>query len=174
MGRGYKAETFRQFVQSAVERVPDLCVGVDVLVGFPSESQTDFDDTRRVLEASPIAYAHVFKYSDRKGTAAAGMEDKLDPTTLHRRSQCARRISQEKRRTFHERYLGKCVEVLFEEKDKGCWWGYTGNYIRVAACSNVSLENTIRDVMIAADCGEYVEGQFAEACLSKDEVHGND
>ena len=174
MGRGYAAETFREFVRSSVQKAPDLCVGVDVLVGFPGESQADFDDTCRILQESPIAYAHVFKYSDRKGTAAAGMEDKLDPTTLHRRSECARRISQEKRRTFHERYLGKCVEVLVEEKDNGYWWGYTGNYIRVAACSNVSLENSIRDVMIATDCGEYVEGQFAEAGLSKDEVHGND
>jgi len=187
MGRGYKAETFREFVQSAVDGVPDLCVGVDVLVGFPGESQTDFDDTCHTLQESPIAYAHVFKYSDRKGTAAAGMGDKLDPTTLHRRSERARKISQEKRRTFHERYLGKCVEVLFEERDKGSfvplvpklnlgtsyWWGYTGNYIRVAACSNVSLENAVRDVIIAADCGEYVGGALVEAGLDKDEVHGD-
>jgi threonylcarbamoyladenosine tRNA methylthiotransferase MtaB len=173
MGRGYKAETFRPFVQSAVEGVPDLCVGVDVLVGFPSESQTDFDDTRRVLEASPIAYAHVFKYSDRKGTVAEGMAEKVDPRVSHERSVRARWISVEKRRAFHRRYIGKCVEVLFEEKDKGCWWGYTGNYIRVAACSNVSLENAVRDVIIAADYGEYVGGELVEAGLDKDEVHGD-
>lgn len=159
MRRTYTAAAFREFVRASVERVPDLCVGVDVLVGFPGESEADFEDTCRLLNESPIAYAHVFKYSDRKGAGAEKMGGKIDPRTLHHRSGRARRIGKDKRRAFHARYLGKCVEVLFEESNQGLWWGYTGNYIRVAVCSSEYIENATCEVMTVSDCGEYMRGQ---------------
>jgi len=162
MRRNYTAKAFLDFTRSAVARVPELCVGVDVLVGFPGESEADFDETCRLLQETPISYAHVFKYSDRKGAAAALMEGKVDANTLHARSERAREISLRKRHAFHERHLGATVEVLFEEKAEGYWWGYTGNYIQVAACSDECLENTLRYVVLSSDRGEHMQGQLAE------------
>ena len=158
MRRNYTAKVFRDFVRLAVERVPALCVGVDVLVGFPGESEADFDETCRLLLETPIAYAHVFKYSDRKGTAATLMKGKVDANTLHARSERAREISLQKRRAFHEKHLGATVEVLFEDKTEGFWWGYTGNYIKVAVCSDECLENTLRNVVLSSDHGEHMQG----------------
>jgi threonylcarbamoyladenosine tRNA methylthiotransferase MtaB len=137
-------------------------VGVDILVGFPGESEAGFDETCLLLQETPIAYAHVFKYSDRKGAAATLMNGKIDPRTLHARSERAREIGLRKRRAFHERHLGATVEVLFEEKADGYWWGYTGNYIQVAACSDECLENTLRYVVLSSDRGEHMQGQLAE------------
>lgn len=161
MRRLYTAEAFRDFVREAVRRVPGLCVGVDAMAGFPGETAADFDETCRVLRETPIAYAHVFKYSDRKGADAERMGGKLDPKTLDARSKAVLEISAAKRRAFHEAHLGHTVEVLFEEARDGAWWGYTGNYIRVAACFEESMENTLRNVVLTADCGEHMEGRVS-------------
>ena len=161
MGRCYSAEDAMAFLRKADAAVPDLCIGTDILVGMPGESEEDFETTCRFLEGSPIAYAHVFKYSDRKGAAAAEMDGKVAPKTLDRRAAHVRRIAEAKRRDYHGRYAGKEVDVLFEESDGQYWYGYTGNYLRVAVCCNDDIKNTIRAVLIKTDCGEYLRGRLS-------------
>lgn len=160
MGRPYSASDYLSFVQHAVSRVEDLCIGADVLVGFPGETTEDFEITRRFLDEVPLAYAHVFVFSPRPGTPAAAYPDQIEPRTAHRRSETIRQLADSKRRGYHARYLGHIVDVLFEDAKDGVWQGYTGNYIRVVACSNEDLENTIRPVFLEKDMGETVVGRL--------------
>ncbi len=162
MKRKHTAGDFVASIEQAHRRVRDLCVGTDVLVGAPGETDDDFDATARLLEENPIAYAHVFKYSERRNTAASRNPDKVDPNVMTRRSARIRRISAKKLRAFHESFLGRTLEVLFEQQDGGLWFGYTGNYIRVAAPSHDDLTNVIRPVTLEAVSGDIVEGKIAE------------
>jgi len=160
MRRNYTARDFLAFLQKADAAARDLCVGADILVGFPGETEADFEATCQLLLESSIAYAHVFKYSDRRGVEAEQMTEKVDAGTLNRRSAQARRIGEDKRRQYHERHLGNVLEVLFEAQVSGRWHGYTGNYIRVAVCSSECLENALHPVRLETDCGEVVLGRL--------------
>jgi threonylcarbamoyladenosine tRNA methylthiotransferase MtaB len=160
MKRRYDAETFRAFTFSAAKKVPGICLGVDALVGFPGETEEDFAATLNLIAETPVAYAHVFKYSDRKGAASVSLPEKIDAKTLDDRGERVRKLSLEKRREFHEQAIGRKIDVLFEEKDQSRWWGYTGNYIRVATFSDENLENTLREVIASSDCGEFVQGEL--------------
>ena len=158
MKRRYTRREFVEFVETACRRVPDLCVGTDILVGMPGESDAEFEETCAVLRDAPIAYAHVFKYSERDGTASQRMPDKVDPKTANRRSARIRRISAAKRQAFYERYLGASVEVLFEQQQDGWWEGYTGNYVRVAARSSKRLRNEFGRVRVESIRGDIAIG----------------
>jgi len=162
MNRRHTAADFRSFVGQAHEAVHGLCIGTDILVGMPGETEEDFNKTCRILEETAIAYAHVFRYSQRPGTPAAHFPDKVDPKVLKHRSARARQISAEKRRRFHEQYLGKTLDVLFEQAKDGQWAGYTGNYIRVAVCSGENLANCIRPVVLERPCGARVLGRLCD------------
>lgn len=158
MKRKHTREEYMDFIAKACETVADLCIGADVLVGFPGETENDFDETCSLLLNGPVAYAHVFKYSERLGTAAARLPEKVDAETKNRRSARIRRLSAERRRQFCRSYLGRTLEVLFECEQDGYWSGYTGNYIRVAArCTDV-LKNTIRPVGLERVCGDLMLG----------------
>jgi threonylcarbamoyladenosine tRNA methylthiotransferase MtaB len=148
MKRRYTRAEFVQFITRAADAIPGLCVGTDVLVGMPGETEADFEATCSVLGESPVAYAHVFKYSERKNTAASRMSAKVDSRTIDKRSAQARDVSARKRKAFYKHCLGQSVEVLFENQVQGYWRGLTGNYIRVAVRSQESLGNTIRRVHI--------------------------
>lgn len=158
MGRRYTREEYLDFIERADAAVQDLCIGTDIMVGAAGEGEDDFEDTCELLDKSPLAYAHVFKYSERAGTASARLPGKVDAQTAARRSARIRRISAEKLRRFHGRHLGKTFEVLFEQVEKGHSSGYTGNYIRVAVRSDDILENSIREVTIEESRGDFVVG----------------
>ncbi|MBX7257231.1 MAG: MiaB/RimO family radical SAM methylthiotransferase, partial [Candidatus Hydrogenedentes bacterium] len=162
MKRKYSREEFIAFIEQAHAIVDDLCIGTDVLVGSPGETDADFDDTLDLLANSPLCYAHVFKYSERKGTPASRYEGKVDPATASLRSAKARRVSAQKRRAFHQARLGRVMEVLFESEEDGCWSGYTGNYIRVAVRSSSRLENEVRAVKLERICGDFVFGSLVD------------
>jgi len=160
MRRRYKAEDFRAFCERAAVAVPDLCIGADVLVGFPGETEEDFQETCRCVSDAPIAYTHVFRFSEREGTVAADLPDKVDPRTAHERSAELRRLGQHKRLEFQRRFLGRTMDVLFEQQEDGRWWGYTGNYLRVSVCSEDRLENEIRPALLEETRGAYVWGRL--------------
>ena len=162
MNRHYTGMACQAFFQHACDSVRDLCLGTDVLVGFPGETQADFEATCQILEQSPIAYAHVFRYSERPDTPAAAFPGKLTPKVIRERSAQVRALSAAKRRAFHERNLGKTLPVLFEAFDGHQWSGYTGNYIRVAVCSEEDLRNRIRPVMLERSCGDLVIGSLCD------------
>lgn len=162
MRRRYTRKEFLDFVERADARVADLCVGTDIMVGAPGETDSDFVDTMDLFESGPMAYAHVFKYSERDGTAAARQQEQVHPDVKSRRSAVARRMSARKTTKFRERFLGKNSDVLFETSRSGFWQGYTANFIRVSVPSNDILENEIRSVRLDEVHGDTVMGSLAK------------
>lgn len=160
MKRRYTRESYLEFVERARAEVSEICIGTDIMVGMPGESGADFEDTVLLLERAPIDYAHVFTFSERAGTPAARMANKVSPEDKSLRSARVRKISGLKRRAFYERHLGREVEVLFEHCESGAWVGHTGNYIRVAVRSHECLENQLRMVRLDQICGDMVSGHI--------------
>ncbi len=132
MRRRYGPEEYRAFAASALELVPALCLGADVMTGFPGEDDEAFAETQAFLESLDFAYFHVFPYSPRPGTAAFRMEGKVRESVRTRRAALLRALSERKRESFHRRFLGQTMDVLFERpRAPERAEGYTANYIRV-------------------------------------------
>jgi threonylcarbamoyladenosine tRNA methylthiotransferase MtaB len=161
MKRRYTREEFIAFVEKAAAEVEDLCIGTDIMVGMPGESDADFDETYALLAEAPLAYAHVFKYSEREGTATARMGEKVDPQTINARAAAIRKLSAEKRSRFYLGHCGRTMDVLFEHEEDGYWSGYTENYIRVAMCYDEDLTNKKSPVDLQEVCGDFIIGTLA-------------
>lgn len=164
MRRRYRRAEYIEFIQRAHAAVPGIGLGTDILVGFPGETEADFADTLGVLEETPLFYAHVFKYSERAGTASARMAERPDVVAASARSARLRKASAEKTRLFAEAQVGQVVPVLFEQPEQGFWTGYTDNYLRVAAASNEDLENRICPVRLESVQGDLVYGTLVRSC----------
>ncbi len=158
MRRKYTREEFLDFIFMAHDRVPGIGIGTDILVGFPGETDTNFEDTCDALWKSPLFYAHIFKYSERTGTASVRMNNKVPAPTINERAARLRKLSAEKTNLFHTHQLGQTHNVLFEQAQDGYWMGYTGNYTRVAAASADGLENQLRAVKLSEVQGDLVLG----------------
>ena len=134
MNRPYSSELFKELVKKLVSAIPDLNIGVDVIVGFPGESHENFTNTVSVIEELPIGYLHVFPYSRRPGTPAADFPDQVDSKTIKNRGKILRGIGNRKREEFYRRFLGKRLSVLIESKrdvDTKYLKGFSRNYIPV-------------------------------------------
>ena len=162
MRRRYSVREFTDFINRAQSLVPDLCIGTDLMVGFPGESVADFEETCRVFWRNPFAYCHVFPFSERNGTAAARMDGEVPVVERNARSARLRRLSALRRGEFHERFLGATLEVLFEDAREEAWPGYTGNYIRVRCRSKRDLTNRRALVSLERLSADFVEGRVVE------------
>lgn len=134
MNRPYSSKFFRDLIHHITRSIPDAAIGVDVLPGFPGETEKAFEKTCGLIEKLPIAYLHVFPFSSQKGTRAEGLADHVSPETIRKRCQHLRKIGQTKRQRFYEGHIGSTWEVLIEAKrDRatGCLKGFTKNYIPV-------------------------------------------
>lgn len=167
MKRLYTREDYIAFVNDAAQRVPGLCIGTDIMVGAPGETESDFEETCNLLLNGPISYAHVFKYSERDGTAALRIVEKVDAAEKNRRSVVIRRISGQKSVEYHHQHIGQIVKVLFETEENGCWSGYTENYIRVVVQTDVTLKNVIRPVRLVETCGDFMSATLMESALTE-------
>lgn len=134
MGRSYRARHFRETVRSAAEAAPGVAIGADVIVGFPGETEEAFQNTVALLAELPVAYLHVFTYSRRAGTAAAGMPDQVSPEVKARRNAVLRALGQEKSLAFRGQAVGQVLPaVVLAERDRatGRLTALTDNYIPV-------------------------------------------
>ncbi len=133
MKRPYGRDFCAELVRGIAEREPSVSIGADVLVGFPGETDEEFEDTREFVEALPLAYLHVFTYSARPGTEAAGMPDQVNPEVRKRRNHVLRKLSEQKARRFAERAVGQTLEVIVEtpRDETGRLSGISDNYLRV-------------------------------------------
>jgi threonylcarbamoyladenosine tRNA methylthiotransferase MtaB len=134
MHRNYDGTFFADLVQTLIHRIPDLNIGVDVIVGFPGEGEKQFRETYELLEKSDIGYLHVFPFSKRRGTEAYEFPHQVDPRTKKRRCESLRALGRRKKAAFQGRFLGRELEVLVEQRrDKltGRLKGYSRNYIPV-------------------------------------------
>ncbi len=133
MRRRYTVDRYRRVVEHILQRIPHCAIGVDVLTGFPGETEEHFAETYRFLEELPIAYIHAFTYSEREGTPAATLPQRVPIPVRRARTHRLRQLSEQKRRAFYDRNLGTLRTVIPETYDTltGMWEGWTENYIRV-------------------------------------------
>lgn len=147
MKRRYMRELYVERVQKIKEMLPDACIGVDVIVGFPGETEDHFLETYHFLNDLDIAYLHVFTYSERDNTEASKMDAIVPKHVRTKRSKMLRGLSVKKRRAFYESQIGTSHNVLFEGENKeGYIYGFTENYVKVKAPWNPDLVNTIQQV----------------------------
>ncbi|HUR30571.1 MAG TPA: radical SAM protein, partial [Saprospiraceae bacterium] len=150
MRRRYLCELYSDRVEHIRLRMPHACIGVDVITGFPGESDVHFMDTFHFLEDLQIDYIHAFTYSERENTPAATMPDSIPINVRRERSNALRNLSLKKKTQHYNRHIGDTRNVLFENSaDKGCVTGFTDNYIRIVLKDNSSLVNTIQPVELS-------------------------
>ena len=149
MNRKYTAETFEKEVNLLRKTFPDVALTTDVIVGFPGETEEEFNETYKYLSKIRFTKLHVFKYSPRKGTIAAKMKNQIDSTVKEKRSHKLIELSNECEIEFLDRYVGKELKVLFEKQDGEYIKGHTTNYLVVKA-KETELENQIKDVKIVS------------------------
>lgn len=163
MRRRYMRELYRDKVSFIKEMIPSCCIGVDVIVGFPGETDEDFLETYDFLNALDVSYLHVFTYSERTNTLAAEMDNAVPMKVRNKRSKMLRNLSEKKRRKFYQENIGTQNIVLFEEDiEDGYMFGFTENYIRVKAKYDPVLINELKPVLLT-NIG-------ADGCMEVDEV----
>jgi len=147
MRRRYTREVFASTISAIREKLPYAGIGADVIVGFPGESDQDFEDTMSFLEKMPLSYLHVFTFSERPGTIAENLPGKVSFSEKEMRSKRLSALSDEKNLHFYKMNIGKESTVLFEKnRDEGVITGFTSNYIRVEYPWQSKLAGQIKKV----------------------------
>ena len=162
MRRRYTAQQYRAEVMSAVSQVPDVCVGADVLTGFPGEDDALHQETLDFLAELPLAYFHVFPYSPRQGTPAARMGDQVPAPVKRQRVQQLMALSDSKRLAYQAGFVGRVLPVLFERAAPGSpAQGYTANYLRVGLSPEAPAPepNSLHPVRMTATGLPLMQGQ---------------
>ena len=150
MRRRYRRALYASRVARIKELMPHACIGVDVIVGFPGETDADFLDTYNFLNELPISYLHVFPYSERPDTLAPTLPGRVQDRVRHERTTQLRSLSEKKKRYFYEQHLGLETDVLFEDDvTDGRMEGFTPNYIRVAAKYDPLLVGEMKTLRLA-------------------------
>jgi threonylcarbamoyladenosine tRNA methylthiotransferase MtaB len=167
MKRRYRRELYTERVAAIKAVMPDCCIGVDVIVGFPGETQEDFLDTYQFLNGLDVSYLHVFTYSEREQTVAAELPGVIPGSTRADRSKMLHILSDKKRRAFYQSQIGTLGEVLFEDDQKGGFMhGFTKNYVKVRAKYDPVMVNELKTVQLLSMTAEgEVEVAEAEAVL---------
>ena len=170
MKRRYNKDLFIDRINHINETIPNACIGVDVIVGFPGETDEYFIDTLNFLKELKISYLHVFTYSERNNTLASTMNFQVPKEVRAKRSMILRSLSDKKRRIFYESQINLDKAVLYEtENRRGYIYGYTENYLRVRTPWNPELTNKLKPVKInEIDKDGYirVEEKIQEECLA--------
>ncbi|HUT96857.1 MAG TPA: tRNA (N(6)-L-threonylcarbamoyladenosine(37)-C(2))-methylthiotransferase MtaB [Dehalococcoidales bacterium] len=148
MGRRYSAADYKRAVDLIREVVPGAAITTDVIVGFPGETEAEFEESYNFARQRRFARIHVFPYSPRPGTKAAAMPAKVDDKTKQERSRRMRALGRQGVRNFRRQFLGKTVMVLWEKQNCGVWSGLTDNYIRVFTKSDKDLTNQLLPVKL--------------------------
>jgi len=163
MARRTTSSEFAQLVDAARARIPDLALTTDVLVGFPGETDADFQESYRFLQKMAFARLHVFPFSPRPGTAAARMPDQVPGDVKTARSRAVRHLGKGQERAFHRRFVGRTLPVLWETSRNGeLWRGHTDNYLSVTAACSAPLANTITPTRLVAAVGQGLQGEIVK------------
>lgn len=161
MRRKYNRELFAGRVKKIKQEMPLCCIAVDIIVGFPGETEKDFMDTYQFLEGLDLSYLHVFSYSERPNTATVRLTEKIKPEIIRQRSKMLHQLSAQKKKGFYDQNKKKTFNVLFEsDPNKGYLFGFTENYIRVKALVRKKLINSIVPVKLVTmdNNGNYLWG----------------
>jgi threonylcarbamoyladenosine tRNA methylthiotransferase MtaB len=162
MHRKYRASQYAERIRAACERMPDAAFGADVIVGFPGESDEDFEQTRRLIDSLPFTYLHVFPFSRRPGTPADGMKNQVHGSVVRERGRVLRELAAEKNRRFRERHLGLNLIVLtLGQTAADGTMGLSDNYLRVRISGDPLPPNQWVKVRIESAHEGYLEGARA-------------
>ncbi len=170
MRRRYRRNLYAGRVETIKKLMPHACIGCDVIVGFPGETEADFLETYRFLQNLDISYLHVFTYSERANTPAAEMPGAVPVEERRRRNQALRGLSEMKRREFYRLHLNTVRPVLFEQhKEAGLMTGFTDNYIKIEIPAVPEKVNSIAPVVLQglSDDGETCAAAWEESVLSE-------
>jgi threonylcarbamoyladenosine tRNA methylthiotransferase MtaB len=162
MRRNYDTAYYRDLLTRVRERLPDAALGSDIIIGFPGESEAQFENSLQYFASLPLTYFHVFPYSSRRTTVAASMPDHVPMAVKKLRGRRMRELGAQKKRTFYARFLGQTVSVLVEAKVDGASGtrrGFTRNYLPVAA----EIANHEIDVKLTG---------FRDGCLTGEAENG--
>jgi len=163
MQRRYTAKDYRNVILKAKQLIPDVGIGVDVIVGYPGETEKEFMETYNFILNLPISYLHVFTYSERPDTKALNITEIVDPAERKKRSKMLRILSDKKKNDFCYQMIGKSIDVLFESKDDdGTIKGFSSNYVRVNNLFNKDLENQICTLAVKETKNGLVYGEVKE------------
>ena len=160
MRRRYKRDLYVNRVTRIKQTIADACIGVDVIVGFPGETEKDFLDTYNFLNELDISYLHVFTYSERPNTDAIEMSEIVSKEIRRERSKMLHILSDKKRRFFHDQFISKYRPVLFESMKNGKLSGHTDNYIQVQMEGGSELINSIHSIKLVDNHGTVVDGKL--------------
>ena len=149
MNRRYNTSLFTERVNKIKELMPHCCIAVDIITGFPGETDELFEETVKFLECTELSYMHVFPYSIRPGTLASAMPDQVNPVIRKYRSAVLHELSERKKTLFYQQHAGTGRKVLFESEKHGAYmYGFTDNYIRVKTIYDKSIINEIKEILL--------------------------
>ena len=173
MKRRYRKELYEDRIRYIHSKINDVCIGVDVIVGFPGETDSDFQETYNFLLNLDISYLHVFSYSERDNTEASNMLNPVPKNVRFQRSKMLRSLSEKKRRIFYNSQINRVRPVLFESENKlGYIYGYTDNYIKVRHPWNPKLSNKIIQAkLIEIDNDGFVRIKLSKKKLKKEKQY---
>ncbi len=160
MRRLYTTSDYLDAVSLIRSAAGDAAITTDIIVGFPGESDDEFTESYDFCKKTGFARIHVFSYSKRRGTAANIMPNQVSPQVKKRRSDSMLGLAEESASKFHDSFIGKKLEVLWEQTDNGIWNGYSGNYIKVYAESDRDLTNVLTSVLLTRLYGDGVWGEI--------------
>ena len=160
MRRKYQTSLFKERIEHIKSLIPDACIGADIIVGFPSETDDDFQKSYDFIESLNISYLHVFSYSERQNTKAIKIKNKVSKTKKAERSLAMRELSKELKLSFEKSFVGSIREVLFEYQIDNQWFGHSDNYLPVRVNSKENLKNSIESVNIVNSVKNYLVGSF--------------
>ena len=159
MRRKYTIEEYTAFIDKIVEVVPDACIGTDVIVGFPGETDDEFEKTKTTLANLPLAYMHVFSYSERSMAHSRKFENQVEKSTIATRAATLRQLSQRKKQDYDRQFVGQSVRVLVEQQKANGWVGHTDRFVKVWVPGGVE-RNEIADVAITGLTGQFATGDL--------------
>jgi threonylcarbamoyladenosine tRNA methylthiotransferase MtaB len=147
MRRRYRTSLYRERIDRILQAMPHACIGIDVITGFPGETDERFEETRQFLIDIQAAYLHVFTYSERDNTTALRIADVVPQETRHRRTIELRMLSDKKKRAFYNRFIGSQQRILWEgSDDEGVMYGFSENYLKVSQPWSSEAVNNITNV----------------------------
>jgi threonylcarbamoyladenosine tRNA methylthiotransferase MtaB len=157
MKRPYSAEDFNALARKLLERIPGLCLGLDVIVGFPGESEENFAHTRDLLESLPFGYLHIFTFSPRANTPAKKLRPKVTERISQERARILAALNQNRRREFALSQVGRKMEMIVEGREDDWAFGHSGNYLYLKARTRAALRKRV-----AVELKEVADNLIAE------------
>ena len=161
MRRRYDTNLYSDLITNIKVKIPDVAIGVDVMVGFPGETESDFISTYNFIKQLDISYLHVFTYSERPNTDALNIDKIVSIEKRRERSKKLHLLSEQKLLKFYDQFIGQKRPVLFESIKNGLLIGHSDNYIKIRSKGSPDLINTIQNVELLYNDGQYVYGAVA-------------